>query len=276
MMLPTSNLFFRFSDYDQRAGVLTPKTIRQASEIFQEQGFIWLKDALPKQLINSVQEEYQRKYVNLPESSTKARVGDKRYLITVTVESLFNNPALYAAPMFYPLLIKFLGEDCVIDSFGSVCAYPGAKAQKIHADNPPLFDSDEVCARIPCYALTVVVPLIALNKTVGTTAVWQKSHRHPQYSEYIKTLRDKEDFEEATWLTPDVGDIYLMDYRLIHVGTPNLSEEPRPILYIVYSRPWFADAYNFGERRERAVIISKEEYTKVPESYRHLFKGAIE
>ncbi len=273
-MQPTSNLFFRFSDLDQKAGLLTPKSIRLASELFQEQGFIWLKDALPKQLVQSVQEEYQRKYVNSSVGFSKAGVGDKRYLITVTVESLFNNPALYAAPMFYPLLVKLLGEDCVIDSFGSVCAYPGAKAQKIHADNPPLFESDEVCARIPCYALTVVVPLIALNQTVGTTAVWEKSHRHEQYADHIKMLREKEDFENATWLTPDVGDIYLMDYRLIHAGTPNLSHEPRPILYIVYSRPWFVDAYNFGEKRERAVKISKEEFAKVPESYRHLFKGA--
>ena len=273
-MASTGDISFSFSDDDQRTGVLTPESVRQACELFQQQGFVWLRNALPKQLVESVLEEYQSSYVESPEQVSKARVGDKRYLITVVVKSRFNDPALYAAPLFYPLLIELLGEECVLDSFGSVCAYPGAKAQKIHADNPPLFESGEICAQLPCYALTVVIPLIALNPMVGTTAVWEGSHRQTQLANYILTLREKEEFEGATWLTPDVGDVYLMDYRLVHAGTPNLSEKPRPILYIVYSRPWFMDTYNFGERRERAVIIPMEEYAKVPERYRHLFKGA--
>ncbi len=274
-MMPTASAQpFSFSDDERSKGILTPETVRSVCELFQQQGFVWLKDALPEELVASVLEEYQRDYIRSLERARKAPVGDRRYLITVVVKSRFNDPALYAAPFFYPLLTELLGEECVIDSFGSVCSFPGAEAQKIHADNPPLFESGEVCARLPCYALTVVIPLITLNHVVGTTAVWEGSHRHTQPADYILSLREKEEFEDAIWLAPGVGDIYLMDYRLVHAGTPNRGATPRPILYIVYSRPWFTDAYNFGDKRERAVIVPEEEYARVPERYRHLFKGA--
>jgi hypothetical protein len=38
-----------------------------------------------------------------------------------------------------------------------------------------------------------------------------------------------------------------MDYRLSHWGTPNVGTRARPILYLVYTRPWFTDARNFQQ-----------------------------
>ena len=63
----------------------------------------------------------------------------------------------------------------------------------------------------------------------------------------------------------------MMDYRLIHGGMLNDSETIRPILYLVYSRPWFRDGFNFTS--QPAVQISKKQRKKVPERWQGLFRG---
>ena len=44
------------------------------------------------------------------------------------------------------------------------------------------------------------------------------------------------------------GDVILMDYRTLHTGLPNRGTRARPILYMVYARPWFFDDVNHMDR----------------------------
>ena len=51
------------------------------------------------------------------------------------------------------------------------------------------------------------------------------------------------------WRAPYAsGDAILMDYRTAHAGLPNRGTTVRPILYMVYARPWFFDDANHPER----------------------------
>ena len=71
---------------------------------------------------------------------------------------------------------------------------------------------------------------------------------------------------------PKLGDAFLMDFRLIHAGTPNVSDIARPILYIVYSRPWFREDMNFDE--QPPINLSPKQRKKVPKKLRYLFANA--
>jgi hypothetical protein len=42
--------------------------------------------------------------------------------------------------------------------------------------------------------------------------------------------------------------VLLMDYRLHHGGLANRSAGPRPILSLVFARPWWRDDVNFNEQ----------------------------
>jgi len=44
------------------------------------------------------------------------------------------------------------------------------------------------------------------------------------------------------------GSVLLVDYRLYHGGLANRSAGPRPILSLVFTRPWFRDVVNFSEQ----------------------------
>ncbi len=135
-----------------------------------------------------------------------------------------------------------LGDELVLDSVGAVVALPGAAAQARHKDGDFIFPFP-LAATLPAWAVTLVVPLVPLGPRNGPTALVPGSHRRDG-----SDARDQIDLPRTA-----LGDGYLMDYRLSHWGMPNASEQARPILYLVYARPWFSDERNFRGLRKLAV-----------------------
>ena len=65
-----------------------------------------------------------------------------------------------------------------------------------------------------------------------------------------------------------------MDYRLTHQGRGNQSSMVRPILTMIYHRPWFRDIANYG--KQDPLLMSREAFERVPKEHRHLFAWAFE
>ena len=212
-----------------------------------------------------------RRYENLSPRELNSRfskVGDARFMITVKIKGAFNTPDLYANPILMPILNKLLGPP-VISSFGSVVSFPGAEDQPIHYDHPPLFESDSLCNELPPYAITVVIPLVDIEYETGSTAIWEGSHCAQESRHLLQRLNAEPSFDGAAIPLPRAGDVYLMDYRVIHGGMANQSQTTRPIFYSVYSRPWFRDWTNFSD--QPAVDLPKKQRKKIPKKLRQLF-----
>lgn len=247
------------------------ETTAQAVDLFQTNGALWLENVFAKSTIEKLLATYQKKYLSLSKKELRQRdaaVGDQRFMITVDVKGAFNRPEVYANEALSLILHSLLSDALRIASFGSVVALPDADEQAIHLDHPPLFGvaDDE----LPVYALTMVIPLIDLTPATGTTAIWEGSHRGAERFDLLRRLMDSPDFSDASLPMAKQGDAYLMDYRVIHGGMANRSDVARPILYIVYSRPWFRDGFNF--KSQNAVSISKKQLKKVPKQHRSLFE----
>ena len=116
------------------------------------------------------------------------------------------------------------------------------------------------------------MPLVDLDEHTGATAIWEGSHRAAGSRQHLQNLRDQSTLAGATIPTPKRGDVYLMDLRVIHAGTANTSLLARPILYIVYTRPWFQEDANFPE--QRPLDISKKRYRKLSKTQQSLFARA--
>jgi ectoine hydroxylase-related dioxygenase (phytanoyl-CoA dioxygenase family) len=236
------------------AGALSSTTVTRAAGLFDHFGYLVIPRAFETDLICNLQNGY---FELIARGLVSGRgrgmdVGDRRYMIPVEMRAPFDDPRLYAAPRLLPILERLLGADLVLDSFGSVIAMPGAAAQARHKDHDLLFDAERG-ARLPCHAVTLVVPLIDLDAETGTTAILPGSHR--------VALGATVDVEPALPLIAR-GGCYLMDYRLSHFGTANRSTRIRPILYIVYSRPWFRDERNFYSLP--ALAMPAEARARVP------------
>ena len=247
----------------------------QAVQQFRDHGALWIKNVFPTEFVDQLAEAYNERYTSLRVSELKRRyaiVGDHRFMITVDVETPFDDPLLFDNPMMRPVFGELIGQQYLISSFGSVVTFPGADPQPIHFDHPPLFESESDCVGLPAYAITMVVPLVDLDESTGSTAIWEGTHQQLGVRDRLHELIETPDFEGAAVPFARKGDVYLMDYRVVHGGTANLSEFPRPILYVVYCRPWFRDGFNFSD--QPPISISNSQWKKLPTESRRLFSTA--
>jgi hypothetical protein len=195
------------------------------------------------------------------------RVGDGRYMVTLQLNPPFDQPELYASPPLIAVARATLGVDAIINSFAVVIAVPGAEAQRPHLDHGMLFPSDEALSvAAPPYALTAIIPLLDLDESTGSTEVWPRGPRMASPDSWTSRPPG------STVLPLACGDAALIDYRVCHGGTANLGLVPRPILYIVYSRPWFRDADNFSEIPP--LRVNAQHLANMPAQYRSLFATA--
>lgn len=254
----------RFNEEERRTAAIQPNTLVSATNAFRKSGVLLIRDVFDPQYISLLHAEYVRRnqsYFRDDLFDDALPVGNRRMMIGVEVSGIFNNPYLYAHSLILPIMTALVGPRCTLASFGSVISLPGADAQHMHRDHPPLFEDPTVDSAIPCFALTIIIPLIDMNANNGTTRVYPGSHR----------VEDKRLAEALGYVDPEVpiGSALIMDYLLRHGGTANRSLNVRPILYNIYARPWFHDCVNYS--LHRPLMISEAEFERVPETLRPLF-----
>lgn len=229
---------------------------------FAAQGWLRIDRLFDPQLIDALRADYLEQSDSLLESAGDRReylrVGDGRVMLSVALRGPFLDPALYANPIVMKLLDQFLGPDFLIDSFTCVSALPGAGEQRRHLDHAELFPgSPGLEASLGCYAATLVVPLVDLTAETGTTRLFPGSHV------------GRADPEPTDPLLPR-GSCFIMDYRLLHQGMANVSQAQRPVLFIVYARPWFTDSKNF--HRQARINVAAADIGGIPLAHRALFR----
>ncbi|MEM7454087.1 MAG: phytanoyl-CoA dioxygenase family protein [Planctomycetota bacterium] len=256
------------------AGVLEEQTCSNAGSMFREHGALWLEDVIDSELVSELARVYEQKYVSLGKgilNRRHAKVGHSRFMVTLEIEPPFDSHLLFANPLLLPILKSLLGHDCRISSFGSVVTFAGADQQQVHLDFPPLYESEQLCASLPPHAITLVIPLVELDAKTGSTAIWEGSHRSPGSRQLLTDLMESPTLDGSVHPLARAGDVYLMDYRVIHAGMANDSDVSRPILYIVYCRKWFRDAYNFHD--QPPVRIAADRFNAMEPRHRQLFDG---
>ncbi|MCZ6855347.1 MAG: phytanoyl-CoA dioxygenase family protein, partial [Gammaproteobacteria bacterium] len=232
-------------------------------------GCLRIKSVFAADEIRSLHSAFVEKYGTYFENKVfddALLVGDRRTMITVAVQGPFNSSRLYANRLIVTLMKRLLGQHLTLGSVGAIVSLPGARNQQIHRDIPPIFSEQDngegkfVTSALPPYAVTVVIPLVPLDKETGTTRMWPGSHRD-----------SSADNRRGRFYDPyaSLGDCLLMDYRLRHQGLANASGTVRAILYLVYCRPWFVDYRNYW--KQEPLRVPRHEYERVPLEHRNLF-----
>lgn len=254
-----------FTEEEYNSGNIGEDTLRKAFDAYMEDGCIQLNNVFQEGYINNLNSSFIKKYSRFLKGNNykdALQVGDKRVMVTVKMEPPFSSSKLYANPLVYPLIKALLGNECIINSFGGVVSLPGALDQDPHYDHPSLFRDDDIDLQIPSYAITMIVPLVELNEKTGMTALMKGSHRKP--------ININADYGLSyEYGNVPLGSCVLMDYKLRHYGVANRSGSVRPILYNIYSRPWFRDYKNFVNQPE--LLINQKEFMKIPDEFKHLF-----
>ena len=123
---------------------------------------------------------------------------------------------------------------------GVVFSLPGSVPQAWHRDGDHLFPDRP---DLPPHAVTVFVPLadIASPGLVAT-----------QFCPGTHLLSDDAcnaaEHHVFAYNPMRAGSCIMLDYRTLHRGVPNTTtDELRPLVYMVFAKPWFLDCKNFSE-----------------------------
>jgi len=246
--------------------MIKAERLAERAREFREEGAISLKAVIAPSTVEVLREAFMSRcsaYLSDGPHPDALKVGDRRFMITPTFEPPFSDPAVFASGEAIPLLRELLGKDCILGSFGAVVSLAGAAAQHRHRDfSEQLFPGTPLEPMVPPYAITLIVPLIDVDETTGTTLLWPGSHRQ-------RRPQDEYPLEGAVWPRLSAGDGLLIDYRLVHAGSANHSQAPRPILYLTYCRPWFRDHVNY--QLQPRLRLSASGLPELPEQLAHLF-----
>ncbi|NND92940.1 MAG: hypothetical protein HKN42_18935 [Granulosicoccus sp.] len=252
----------RFTADELASGVPAPETLYLCDALFRRYGVLHMKQVFDVDLLANCHDTFlqrYRAYLSDRRHKDALRIGDKRFQITIDIAPPYDSPALFGNELVLALMRRVVGKSCILGCFTSAMSLPGSEDQRLHKDHKALFDGESDVSAIPSFAVTVMVPLVDVNEHVGTTLVKKGSHR--------LTSAQSADLPYQTPLT-EIGDCYLMDYRLSHRGQANRSNQPRPILSMVYSRPWFRDYINFS--KQPPLRIDAETFAQLPDAVKPL------
>lgn len=262
------------SEAERAQGDLNPSTARAAHVAMASHGVAILRGAFDRDAVDAMHGEFAVQYggcdlatmkalADKPPPTAVTEVGGSRFEIVLRMRGAFG-PKAFANPLIVNFLSRLLGNDMRLSGLTAVVSYPGADAQNMHRDHGHLFPERDVGPGLPTYAVNVSVPLIDVDEMTGPTALWPGSHRWPEGATpparggvVVPFLR---------------GDAILIDYRTGHGGIPNRGSHARPILYMVYCRPWFFDDVNHPGRSPLALSLA--EFDALPENLKPLLTRA--
>jgi Phytanoyl-CoA dioxygenase (PhyH)/SEC-C motif len=258
------------------SGEFATATESAAHAAFEEHGCVLLRGAFPLATVEAMHREYVAQFGTLDWAGMQAesekpppnrflRVGGARYDLTLRMTGTFGRTDVFANPSLLKFLAPLLGNEIHLSNFTAVVSHPGASQQHTHRDNDHLFFNPGVGPNLPVYAVNVAVPLIDVDHRTGPTGVWLGSHRFEQGLAV--------DNGSMTMCELRRGDLMLLDYRTVHAGLPNASRQARPIVYMVYARPWFFDHANHVSRIPLDMPL--ERYNELPEAVRPLLIRAF-
>ena len=258
------------------SGELTPDNDGRARAAMQLYGCVLFRGAFAPATIDAMYREYLAQFGTLdlagmqnraakPAPTRFMEVGGSRYEVILPMTGAFGEPQAFANTLLIRFLAPLLGRDLHLNSFTAVISHPGAPQQRVHRDYPHLFFEPGVGPSLLAHAVNVVVPLIDVDMETGPTGVWLGSHR----------VQDLTVDPKAITVCPlQRGDCIVLDYRTLHAGLANRGNRVRPIVYMVYARPWFFDHANHVNRRRIPVDMPLERYDELPDSVRPIVARA--
>lgn len=202
---------------------------RPSAVLAEEAGWIHLPDVLTVDEAAELADKCLQRLAHLGED---ARVGDKpwagtRRLVDLVDRLPLTTERILADPTVAHAVESVLGGHVVVGEFTFRCPFPGFGEQKLHADDLPLTDVDQI------RGLTAIVPLVDFTTENGATRLVPGSHRRPDLQRLSGNLDNHPD---EILLTGRAGGMFLFSRHVLHSGTKNRSTAPRPALQISWSR----------------------------------------
>src|SRR5215213_8180736 len=208
--------------------------IEQFTEEFMRDGFCVLRGHFPKAKLEIWHERFAPLLIAHVgrEGSLKNR-GAERYYVTLPFAAPFADEEIFADSVILAIVENLVGKDFTMVQLATDTPLLGSEYQDIHRDAPPLFP--ETGKETPAFQLAVNFPLVDVTPENGPFETSFRTHLMTK-EDGLRRIASGE--IEVKPLMMKVGDLMVRDVRGIHRGTPNRTDQPRPMCVIGYSRRW--------------------------------------
>jgi hypothetical protein len=230
-----------------------------------------LNSGLVDALFSSFTAEFESYVARVPAGN-----GLKRYGMPLPFRAPFSLPEVAANPVVLSVIEPLLGGELACSWFLSDTPLPGSSYQHAHSDVRPLFPDVDVT--LPPFAYVVNVPLVDFTERNAPLEVWPATHLvgdpslvpvadFARIDEHLAgPLQALADKAGGTRLLVPAGAALIRDLRMWHRGTPNTSDRARPMLALIYNRPWY---------HHRVIEMTEAEFAGLDPAVQRLFAGAI-
>jgi hypothetical protein len=152
-------------------------------------------------------------------------------------------PEVLKPPIAMALLRDVIGAVQLTVYTGNTMLPGTTEPQPVHWDDAQLWRDHAT----PAFSLTINIPLVDVEVANGALETWPGTHLDPRSGGRPFGMR----YVPEEWLEPrraDVppvrvplprGSMLIRDGRLWHRGTTNVTDQPRPMVAVVYHAWWF-------------------------------------
>lgn len=231
-------------------GELNQETLDLVKQKLEDDGVCCLDAALDQEALEAFRDEFLRAWERLDDRITEAGVDRQRVFKFAELCSrkfgrfdvsqaacgdpaVFNRAREAAVRVLERAWQAVLGPDAVVHMAGVIMNKAGSDDQAWHRDSSHLFPQE-----LPPHAIVIFIPLVPMTEVNGPTHFKPGSHKLA-----AKLIGTDVGMESVTcW--PGVGSVTMWDYRLLHRGKRNRTEEHRPVMYLAVTKPWYKDSGN--------------------------------
>lgn len=271
------------SESEIREGKLSASNELEAVRRVRVTGYVIFESVIPLDKIERLRTVHQQQLDEHMNGPNPNGTGPRRYNMYIRVDPPYADPEILAHPLVMTVVRKLLGDDAVCDFFASDTALDGSQYQLVHMDDGNLFPELPGLS-LPPTVLVLDIPLVDFREDNGPLEIWPGTHHTPylDIGEVVGTeeelaggrrpVPEAQAFAESLGAQPvlmPAGSLLIRDARLWHRGSPNRCGEPRPMLALMYLRPWLRGAAQ--------LRILRSVYEGLPPDLRALLRpGTIE
>lgn len=186
--------------------------------------------------------------------------GAGRYYVTLPFVAPWADESVITDPDVLAVVERLVGADPVLCQLATDTPVLGSEHQVTHRDTPPLFP--ELKEESPPFQLAINFPLVDVTLENGPIEIARGTHMMTKE----EGMRRVETGEVTLEPVPmQVGDLMIRDVRGLHRGTPNRTEQPRPMVVVGYSRRWLL-------RPEVSITVPDETWNVLSDRTKRLLR----
>jgi hypothetical protein len=202
---------------------------------FNRDSLVMLRNHFPRTKLERWREAFEPLFqAQVQKERDDPNRGSQRFYVTLPFVGVFADPQIYEDPDVLAIVERVAGPDPVLCQLATDTPLKGSDYQSWHTDTPALFpelNNNDT----PSFQLAVNFALCDVNDDNGPFETTLGTHRMNK-GDALAGLASGAIAQHRYQMA--MGDVMIRDVRALHRGTPNVTDQPRPMVVLGYSRRW--------------------------------------